>query len=76
MKAEDFKGKTLDELNAMLMDLRKEQFALRLQAVSGQMEKTHTVRRIRRDIARVKTFMSAKRNEAAAAVKKSAKKAA
>ncbi len=74
MKAEDIKGKTLDELNAMLMDLRKEQFALRFQATTGQMEKTHEVRRIRRDIARVKTFMSAKRNEAVA--KKPAKKAA
>lgn len=60
MKAEDIKGKTLDELKAMLMDLRKEQFGLRFQAVSGQLEKTHDVRRIRRDIARVKTFLTQK----------------
>lgn len=58
MKAEDLKGKTFDELKAMLMDLRKEQFGLRFQAVSGQMEKTHEVRKVRRNIARVKTFMA------------------
>ncbi len=58
MKAEDIKGKTFDELKAMLMDLRKEQFEMRFQAVSGQLEKTHTVRLVRRNIARVKTFMT------------------
>ncbi len=58
MKAEDLKGKTFDELKAMLMDLRKEQFGQRFQAVSGQLEKTHEVRKVRRDIARVKTFMA------------------
>lgn len=57
MKAEELQGKTFDELKTMLMDLRKEQFGQRFQAVSGQLEKTHEVRRVRRDIARVKTFM-------------------
>lgn len=58
MKAEELKGKTFDELKAMLMDLRKEQFGQRFQAVSGQLEKTHEVRKVRRNIARVKTFMA------------------
>lgn len=66
MKAEDLKGKTIDELTAMLMDLRKEQFNLRFQATGGQLEKTDQVRKVRRDIARVKTFMNqVRRTEAA-----------
>lgn len=64
MKAEDLKGKTFDELKAMLLDLRKEQFGQRFQAVSGQMEKTHEIRNTRRDIARVKTFMAQAKNAA------------
>lgn len=60
MKAEELKSKTVDELKAQLMELRKEQFALRFQTSTGQLEKTHEVRRIRRDIARVKTFITAK----------------
>jgi large subunit ribosomal protein L29 len=76
MKAEELKGKTFDELKAVLMDLRKEQFGQRFQAVSGQMEKTHEVRKVRRDIARVKTFMAKANNEAAPAKKPAKKKAA
>ena len=63
MTAEDLKGKTFDELNKMLMDLRKEQFNLRFQQSGGQLEKTDQVQKIRRDIARVKTFMNMKREE-------------
>lgn len=76
MKAEDLKGKSQDELKAMLLDLKKEQFALRFQATTGQLEKTHDVRRIRRDIARVKTVMNAQAAAPAAPKKKPAKKAA
>lgn len=60
MKAEELKGKTVDELKAILMDLRKEQFEMRFNAVSGQLEKTHTVRVVRRNIARVKTYLTQK----------------
>ncbi len=60
MKAEELKGKTIDELKAILMDLRKEQFEMRFNAVSGQLEKTHTVRVVRRNIARVKTYLTQK----------------
>ena len=76
MKAEELKGNTADELKTMLMDLRKEQFGQRFQATTGQLEKTHEVRRIRRDIARVKTFITQKAGEAAAPAKNTAKKKA
>jgi large subunit ribosomal protein L29 len=57
MKAEDLKGKTPDELNQQLLDLRKEQFNLRFQKASGQLENTARVRQVRRDIARIKTVL-------------------
>ena len=57
MKAEDLKGKTPDELNQQLLDLRKEQFNLRFQRASGQLENTARVRLVRRDIARIKTVL-------------------
>ena len=63
MNADDLKGKTFDELNKMLLDLRKEQFNLRFQQSGGQLDKTDQVQKIRRDIARVKTFMNKKRSE-------------
>lgn len=55
MKAEDLKGKTQDELNDELLKLKKEQFNLRFQAATGQLENTARVRQVRRDIARIKT---------------------
>ena len=58
MKAEELKGKTADELAKMLLDLRKEQFNLRFQQSGGQLEKTAQIRQTRRDIARVKTFIT------------------
>ena len=67
MKAEDLKGKTKDELTKLLMDTRKEQFNARLQRASGQLENTSTIRAIRRNIARIKTFISS--NADAKAVK-------
>jgi large subunit ribosomal protein L29 len=57
MKAEDLKGKTPDQLNEQLLDLRKEQFNLRFQKASGQLENTARVRQVRRDIARIKTVL-------------------
>ena len=58
MKAEDLKGKTADELVKMLMDLRKTQFNMRFQKAGGQVENTAQMRVVRRDIARVKTFLT------------------
>ena len=57
MKAEELKGKTADELTGDLLQLRKEAFNLRFQQASGQLENTARVRQVRRDIARIKTFL-------------------
>ncbi|MDJ0685571.1 MAG: 50S ribosomal protein L29 [Alphaproteobacteria bacterium] len=56
-KAEDLRQKTDDELGDQLLDLKKEQFNLRFQAASGQLENTARVREVRRDIARIKTML-------------------
>ncbi|MBN8520693.1 MAG: 50S ribosomal protein L29 [Alphaproteobacteria bacterium] len=58
MKAEELKGKTADELVKMLMDLRKTQFNLRFQKTAGQLENMSQIRVVRRDIARIKTFLT------------------
>ena len=59
--ASDFKHMSLDQLDDQLAKLKKEQFNLRFQRASGQLENTARIRIIRRDIARVKTEASAKR---------------
>ena len=56
--ASDVRAKTPDELSAMLLDLRKEQFNLRFQRATGQQENTSRVKVVRRDIARVKTILA------------------
>jgi large subunit ribosomal protein L29 len=60
MKAEKVRTKTPDELDADLADLKKEQFNLRFQKATGQLEKTSRVREVRRDIARIKTIAAEK----------------
>jgi large subunit ribosomal protein L29 len=67
MKAEDLKSKTLDELKKMLMDLRKDQFNARMQRAAGQLENTAMMCNIRRDVAKVKTFISKQLNKNKAA---------
>ena len=57
MKAEDMRTKSADELKESLVGLRKEQFNLRFQQASGQLENTARVRQVRRDIARIKTIL-------------------
>ena len=57
MKAEDLRTKTLDELKDELGKLHKQQFNLRFQKASGQLENTAQVRQVRRDIARIKTIL-------------------
>ncbi|MEN5246517.1 50S ribosomal protein L29 [Brucella pseudintermedia] len=56
MKAADVRAKSLDQLNDELGTLKKEQFNLRFQKATGQLEKTARVRQVRRDIARIKTI--------------------
>lgn len=60
MKADDLKTKTVDELKKTILELRKEQFNLRFQKSQGTLEKTDQVRKVRRNIARVKTFLESK----------------
>ncbi len=63
MKAADIRTKTLDELSDELSSLKKEQFNLRFQRATGQLESTSRVRQVRRDIARIKTIAAQKRAE-------------
>ena len=55
-----YRDKSPDELNDELVKLKKEQFNLRFQQASGQLEKTSRVREVRHDIARVRTVLSQK----------------
>jgi len=61
MKAEDIRVQSLDELSDKLSSLKREQFNLRFQTATGQLEKTARVREVRRDIARIKTIAAQKR---------------
>ena len=60
MKAEDIRTKTQDQLTDDLAALKKEQFNLRFQKATGQLEKTARVKQVRRDIARIKTIAAEK----------------
>ncbi len=55
MKPAEIRAMSDEELNAKLLELKKEQFNLRFQRASGQLENTARIREVRRDIARVKT---------------------
>ena len=60
MKATELKDKSVEELNAELINLLREQFNLRMQHTTGQLEKTDQLRKVRRNIARVKTILTEK----------------
>jgi large subunit ribosomal protein L29 len=62
MKADELRAKTIDQLKEQLLQLRKEQFNLRFQKASGQLENTGRVKEVRRDIARIKTLLTEKNN--------------
>ena len=66
-KADDFRGKSADDLGAELVKLKKESFNLRFQRANGQLEKTSRVREVRRTIARIETILTEQRRKAAAA---------
>jgi large subunit ribosomal protein L29 len=76
MKAEELKGKSIDELNKMLLDLKKEQVNQRFQKTAGQLEKMDVIRKTRRDIARINTQISALTSGKNITAKAPAKKAA
>jgi large subunit ribosomal protein L29 len=58
MKAKELRGKTPAELEQTLLELRKEQFNLRMQRGSNQLSRPSEMRVARRNIARVKTIMN------------------
>ena len=61
MKAQDVRAMTLDQIDDEVLKLKKEQFNLRFQRATGQLENTSRVRVIRRDVARLKTIAAQKR---------------
>ena len=64
MKASELKEKSVEELNAQLLELLREQFNLRMQASTGQLAQTHVLKTVRRNIARVNTVLNQKKAEA------------
>ena len=60
MKIDDVRGLSPDQLTETLVNLKKEQFNLRFQKATGQIEKTHRVDEVRKDIARIKTVLRGK----------------
>ena len=63
MKSEEVRGLTADQLDDQLVKLKKEQFNLRFQRASGQLENTARVRQVRRDIARIKTILGERQRQ-------------
>jgi large subunit ribosomal protein L29 len=61
LKPDDLRAMTLDQLDDELIKLKKEQFNLRFQRATGQLENTSRVRVVRRDIARIRTAAQQKR---------------
>jgi large subunit ribosomal protein L29 len=61
LKTGDLKMMTVDQLDDELIKLKKEQFNLRFQRATGQLENTSRVREVRRDIARIRTVAQQKR---------------
>lgn len=66
MKAEEVRGLSADQLKDKLAELKKEQFNLRFQKATGQLEKSSRIDEVRKDIARVKTIARQKAAEAKA----------
>ncbi len=66
MKASDVKALTDDQLQDELISLKKEQFNLRFQSATGQIENTARIREVRRTVARIKTVQGERRATSAA----------
>lgn len=58
MSLQDLKDKDVDSLRNELLELRQAQLKLNMQKASGQLEQTHQIRQVRRDIARIKTLLA------------------
>jgi large subunit ribosomal protein L29 len=74
MKAHDIKAMTVDQIDDEVLKLKKEQFNLRFQRATGQLENTARVREVRRDIARLKTIARQKRGSPAPAAGRNSSK--
>ncbi|MDX2300650.1 MAG: 50S ribosomal protein L29 [Xanthomonadaceae bacterium] len=61
MELKDLRNKSAVELKDHLLDLRKEQFALRMQKATGQLAQSHQIRRVRREIARATMLLADKK---------------
>ena len=64
MKASELRDKSVEELQAQLQDLYKDQFNTRMQSATGQLGQIHLLKSVRRDIARVKTIIAEKQKQA------------
>ena len=64
MKANELRDKSVEELQAQLRDLYKDQFNNRMQSATGQLGQVHMLKAVRRDIARVKTIIAEKQTQA------------
>ncbi|ARU54786.1 MAG: 50S ribosomal protein L29 [Pseudomonadales bacterium] len=60
MKATELREKSVEELNKVLLDLLKDQFNFRMKKSSGQLNQSHVLGQVKRDIARVKTVLTEK----------------
>jgi len=60
MELKELRQKSAEELNTELLNLRKEQFNLRMQRGTGQLTQTHQMKRVRREIAQIKTLLTDK----------------
>ena len=69
LKAEDIRAMSPDQMEDAVLNLKKERFNLRFQRATGQLENTARVRAVRRDIARIKTVATQKRQPARAQAK-------
>jgi large subunit ribosomal protein L29 len=72
MKASELRGKSVEELQAQLQDLYKDQFNNRMQNATGQLGQVHLLKEVRRDIARIKTLLTEKQAEKQAETQKEA----
>ena len=70
MNVQEIRDLSDDELGGKLIELKREQFNLRFQAASGQLEKTARMKEVRRDVARIKTVQTERRAKAGGAAQK------
>ena len=64
MKATELRAKTVEDLNNELVELLKSQFSLRMRLATQQLSKSSEMRKVRRDVARVRTLLTEKAKQA------------